>query len=469
MNEQKKYHLAIDIGASSGRHILGWVDDGKLMTEEVFRFKNAFSTRNGHKCWNHDDLFARITDGMKRCNEIGKIPASVSVDTWGVDFVLFDEKDNMIGDTVCYRDERTEGMDEVVFNLISEDELYSRAGIQKTRFNTIFQLMGLKKGYPEQLSAAKTLLFTPDFFLYKLSGVKNCDYTMASTSGLLNAADKNWDDVIIERCGFPREMFLPITLPGTELGDLLPEVAQQVGYSCKVVSTTSHDTASAVAAVPTMEETIYISSGTWSLMGTERAHPICTPLARERDMTNEGGREYRYRFLKNIMGLWMIQNVKKEYDDKYSFDELCELAEASDIKTIVDCNDDCFLAPDSMITAIKDYCKTHNLDVPETPGEISAVVYNSLAYYYATTVKAIEEIVGHGFDNINIVGGGCKDEYLNALTAKTTGKRVVAGPVEATAIGNIITQMIGLGEIPDLATARELVKNSFPVKVYNYN
>ncbi len=404
---------------------------------------------------------------MKRCNEIGKVPYSVSVDTWGVDFVLFDENDNMIGDTVCYRDERTEDMDLAVFDCMPEKELYGRAGIQKTRFNTIFQLMGLKKSYPEQLEAAKTLLFTPDFFLYKLSGVKNCDYTMASTSSLLNAAKKEWDDDIINLCGFPRGMFLPLSMPGTELGELLPEIVSQVGYSCKVVSTTSHDTASAVAAVPTMEETIYISSGTWSLMGIESLKPNCTELAQERDMTNELGHELRYLFLKNIMGLWMIQNVKKEYNDEYTFDELCELAEKSDIDTIVDCNDNCFLAPDSMITALQDYCKTHSLQVPTTPGEVAAVVYKSLADCYAKTVEGVEEIVGHSYETINIVGGGCKDEYLNALTAKTTGKKVIAGPVEATAIGNIMTQMIGLKELSDLATAREVVKNSFPVKIFN--
>ncbi len=466
MAEKNNYFLAIDIGASSGRHILGWIEDNKMVTEEVFRFKNGYSTRNNHKCWNHDELFSMIITGMKKCKEIGKIPTSVSVDTWGVDFVLLDEDDNMIGDTVSYRDNRTEGMDEKVFACISEDELYSRAGIQKTRFNTIYQLMAVKQKYPQQLIDAKTLLFTPDYFLFKLSGKKNCDYTMASTSNLLNAANKDWDNEIIERCGFPRNIFLPLSLPGTELGELIPEIAKEVGYSCKVLSTTSHDTASAVVAVPTMEETVYISSGTWSLMGIESENAICTEIAHEKDMTNEGGREYRYRFLKNIMGLWMIQNVKKEYNDSYSFDELCNMAQQSDIKTIVDCNDNRFLAPDSMITAIKEYCVENNLQPPQTPGEVSAVVYNSLADYYAKTIKGIEEIVGRTYENINIVGGGCKDEYLNELTAITTGKKVVAGPVEATAIGNITTQMIGLKELKNLTLARQIIKSSFQVKVF---
>ncbi len=460
------YYLAIDIGASSGRHILGWIEGGKLQTQEIHRFKNSFSSRNGHSCWNHDVLFEHIIEGLKKCKEIGKPPVSVSVDTWGVDFVLLDEEDNMLGDTVCYRDARTEHIEEDVYRLVSERELYSRTGIQRARYNTIYQLMALKNTDPQQLAKAKAMLLTPDYFLYRLSGEKVCEYTIASTTNLLNAEKCDWDFSIIDHLGYPRDMFLPIVMPGTVVGELLPEISAKVGYTCTVITTMSHDTASAVAAVPTMEDTVYLSSGTWSLMGIETTTPNCSEQAQDCNFTNEGGREKRYRFLKNIMGLWMIQNVKKEYDDKYTFDELCDMASKANTETIVDCNDDMFTAPESMIQAIKDYCELHGLAVPNTPGEISAVVYNSLAVYYANTIKNIEELTGNSYYYINIVGGGSKDDYLNQLTAKVTKRNVVAGPTEATAIGNLLGQMLGQGELADLADARELVKRSFSVKEY---
>ncbi len=460
------YYLAVDIGASSGRHILGWVEDGVLKTQEVHRFKNSYSTRNNHSCWNHEDLFDNIVEGMKKCKDLEKIPTSIAVDTWGVDYVLLDENDQMLGDTIAYRDKRTEHIEERVFEHVSERTLYERTGIQKARYNTLYQLTALKDTDPEQLAKAKTMLLTPDYFHYRLSGVKSCEYTIASTTNMLNAESCDWDYDIIDSFGFPKEMFLPITMPGTVIGSLLPIIRERIGYDCKVITTMGHDTASAVAAVPTMKNTVYLSSGTWSLMGIELEKPNCGEMAQSCNFTNEGGYDRRYRFIKNIMGLWMIQNVKKEYNDEYSFDELCNMAQQSNLSTIVDCNDDIFTAPDSMIGAIKEYCKTHGLQVPETPGEIAAVVYNSLAVYYDKTIKNIEEITGTHYGYINIVGGGSKDEYLNRLTAKITKHKVVAGPTEATAIGNLLGQMLGHGALKDLADARALVKNSFPFTSY---
>ncbi len=461
-----KYYLAVDIGASSGRHILGWVEDGILKTQEVHRFKNSYSMQNGHNCWNHENLFDNIVEGMRRCGELGKAPVSVAVDTWGVDYVLLDENDNQIGDTVCYRDDRTEHIEKEAYKLVSEKELYSHAGIQWARFNTVYQLIAQKKECPEQLERAKALLFTPDYFHYRLSGVKSCEYTIASTGNLINAKSCDWDYELIDRFGLPREIFLPIVMPGSEIGTLSTEIAQRVGYNCKVYATMGHDTASAVVAVPTMKDTVYLSSGTWSLMGIELTEPNCTSEAQANNFTNEGGYDRRYRFLKNIMGLWMIQSVKREYDDKYGFNELCNLAEQASIDSVVDCNDDRFTAPKSMIKAIQDYCKEHNLDIPNTPGEIARVVYSSLSIYYAKTIKQIEEMTGKTYEYINIVGGGSQDEYLNKLTAKTTGKKVKAGPVEATAIGNLLGQMLGQGDVADLSAAREMVKRSFEVKSY---
>jgi rhamnulokinase len=452
------YYLAIDIGASSGRHILGWIEDGKIAYEEIHRFPNGPIKKNGELCWDLDALFDEILRGMKRCAELGKLPESVGIDTWGVDFVLLDESGKSLGNTVAYRDNRTRGMDEETYRHVPEAELYRRTGIAKQIYNTVFQLMAVKKKKPELLEQAKQLLLVPNYLHYRLCGAVKNEYTHATTSGLVNAVSKDWDDEILEACGFPREIFAEIVPPGTALGNLTPEIQQLVGFDCKVVAPCTHDTASAVMALPTTEEnTLYISSGTWSLMGVERLSPDCSEQSRARNFTNEGGYDYRYRYLKNIMGLWMIQSVKKELGNKYTFDELCVLAEKSGITSLVDCNSERFLAPESMIGEIRKACKENGQAVPETPGELAAVVYNSLAHCYREAALELEGLTGQKYGDIHIVGGGSKDEYLNRLTAKTTGKNVLAGPVEATAIGNLMAQMIAAGELKGLAEGRNAV------------
>ena len=463
----EKYYLAIDIGASSGRHMLAGMKDGKMQLEEVYRFPNGMDNKNGTLCWDVERLFTEIKNGLKKCKEIGKIPVSMGIDTWGVDYVLLDKDDNILGDTVGYRDSRTEGMDEKVYEVIPQDDLYARTGIQKQIFNTIYQLMAVKESHPEYLEQAETILMIPDYFNFLLTGVKKNEYTEATTGQLISPKTNDWDYELIDMLGYNSGMFLPVSMPGTVVGGFTEEVQKEVGFNCTVVLPATHDTGSAVLAVPTNDDdAVYISSGTWSLMGIERKEADCSMESMKANFTNEGGYDHRFRYLKNIMGLWMIQSVKKEFTEDLSFAQICEMASKETISSIVDCNDDCFLAPKSMIEAVQKFCRDTNQQVPETVGEISSVIYNSLAKCYGDTVEEIEAITGKKYSTIYVVGGGSNAGYLNELTAKYTGRKVSAGPSEATAIGNVIVQMLHEGVFASLPEARTCVKESFDVKIY---
>lgn len=461
-----KYYLAVDIGASSGRHILAHVEDGKMILEEVYRFENGASKRNGHDCWDLEHLYKSILEGMKACGEMGKAPVSMGIDTFGVDFVLLDGNGEIIGDTVAYRDARTEGMDKVVEQTVSWADLYSRVGIQKAVFNTIYQFAALKQEHPEQLAAAKRFLMIPEYFNYRLTGNAVNEYTNATTTSLINARSKTWDWEVLEKLGIPTGIFGEPAMPGTLVGTLTDEVKAYVGYDCKVMLPATHDTGSAYLAVPARDDNaVYISSGTWSLLGVENAEPITNEAAMAENFTNEGGYQYRFRFLKNIMGLWMIQSIRRNLDKKFSFAELETLArEASDFTSKVDVNDDCFMNPVNMIEAVKEYCAKSGQPVPETVGQVMQCVYISLADCYAKSIKGLEKITGKTYTSINIVGGGSKDGYLNELTAKASGLTVFAGPTEGTALGNLMVLMMDEGEYADLAAAREAIKASFEIK-----
>ncbi len=463
-----KYYLAIDIGASSGRHMLGSMENGRMQLEEIYRFDNGMEERNGHLYWNTEKLFSEIKAGMKKCKELGRIPVSMGIDTWAVDYVLLDEQDHPLGDTYGYRDSRTAGMDTEVYRILSEEALYERTGIQKQMFNTIYQLMADYRFEPDKMKKARTFLMLPDYFHFRLTGRKVSEYTNATSTQLVSPVTKQWDEELIRLLGYDERLFLPLSMPGTVVGPLQEEIANEVGFTCDVVLPATHDTGSAVMAVPSTEEnTLYISSGTWSLMGVENKEAICTPEGRKANLTNEGGYDHRFRFLKNIMGLWMIQSVRHEYQDAYSFAKLCEMAEENkDFPTRVDVNDPSFLAPESMIRAICDYAEKTGRKKPDTPGEIACVIYRSLAESYKDTVKEIEAITGKTYDSIHIVGGGSNAEYLNRLTADSAGRVVYAGPGEATAIGNLTAQMIHAGEFSDLKDARECIFRSFGVKEY---
>lgn len=465
--KMERYYLAVDIGASSGRHILAHKENGKMMLEEIHRFPNGMADCNGEKVWDVDQLFGEILTGMKKCRELGKIPYSVGIDTWAVDFLLLDHKGRRLGNAVGYRDNRTQGMDEKVYAKISEKELYGRTGIQKQIFNTIYQLMALKCREPEVLVQADKLLMIPDYFHYLLTGRAVTEYTNATTTQLVNPQTKDWDEELILQLGYPADIFTEIVMPGTDLGEIKAEIAEEIGYSCKVVLPATHDTGSAVMAVPAQgDDVLYISSGTWSLMGTERMEADCCEESRKRNLTNEGGYNYRFRYLKNIMGLWMIQSVKKEIAPEMGFGEICAQASECRISSIVDCNDDRFLAPKNMTEEVRKACEESGQQVPEGIAEVAAVIYNSLAKCYAKTKQEIESMTGKAYDAVHIVGGGANADYLNRLVAKETCVSVYAGPTEATAIGNIAAQMIAGGDFVDLFEVRACIAESFDIQKY---
>ena len=465
-----KYYLAVDIGASSGRHILGTLENGKMKIEEIYRFPNGMVEKDGHKYWDADALFGHIKAGMKKCAEIGKIPASIGIDTWGVDYALLDEAGERVSPVYGYRDSRTEGIDLEVYKVIPEDELYARTGIQKQPFNTIYQLTAAKKDDPESLGKAATMLLMPDYFNFLLTGRRMTEYTNASTTQLLNPETYDWDFELIDKLGLPRRIFTKIAEPGTVLGGLKKEIAEEVGFDCSVVLPATHDTGSAVAAVPSAEDdTLYISSGTWSLMGCELKKADTSEESRKRNLTNEGGYDHRFRYLKNIMGLWMIQSAKAELAPDMSYGELCGAASEAAIGSIIPANDGRFLSPASMSEEVRAACRESGQDVPETPAEVAAVIYNSLAKCYADTLREIEEMTGVHYPCIHVIGGGSNADYLNRITAKFCQRAVYAGPSEATAIGNLLVQMIADGAVPDLETGRGIVFDSFDVTGYSWD
>lgn len=457
------YYLAVDIGASSGRHILGEYKEGKLTLKEIYRFSNGYVKRDGKLIWDVNELFKNIVEGLKECGKLGIVPYSVGIDTWGVDYALLDKDGALISEVFSYRDDRTSVSMLETEKVVPFKKLYEITGIQRAQYNTVYQLFADK--ISGKLDKAETMLSIPDYLHYLLSGVKKNEYTHASTSGLLDAKTGDWSWELIDALGYPRKIFGKLYKPGEVVGNLKKEIQEIVGFDTKVVFPPSHDTASAVMAVPAIKgQPLYISSGTWSLLGTELNAPITNEEAYNFNATNEGGYAGTIRFLRNITGMWTIQSIKKELNGKYSYDDLMNLAiECKSTGSIVNLNDDRFLAPDSMIEAIKGYCVEKGLVVPETVGEIMDVVYRSLATIYAETIKMTEKVTGKTFEVLNIVGGGSKDGYLNKLTKEYTGKRVLAGPTEGTAVGNLLAQIISAGEIKDLPEARMVVKNSFAV------
>ncbi len=444
-----KYYLAVDIGASSGRHILGSVEDGKLKIEEIYRFDNNIKSTPEGLVWDVEALVNEVINGIAKCKELGRIPVSLAIDTWGVDYVLLDSKGREILPAFAYRDARTANIPDSADFPFSYEELYARTGIQKQAFNTVYQLYCDKRS--GRADEAEHFLMMPEYLSYRLTGVMKNEYTNATTTSMVNAQTKTWDEEIIKALGLKREMFLPLSLPGSEIGGLCSEVKQRVGFDVMVLAAPSHDTASAVAACPVDNESVYISSGTWSLMGTENMTPVICEGAREANFTNEGGVEYRYRFLKNIMGMWLFQNVRRELDKKYSYDQMMEMAMKSEYKKLIDVNDASLNCPESMIGEVRALAG-EELSI----ADILSCIYHSLAAMYKKTVDEIEALTGKQIKRIYIVGGGSRDKYLNSLTAEYTGKTVVPCQGEATATGNLLSQIMH-DENTDLTRARTLV------------
>lgn len=491
-------HLAVDIGASSGRHIIGNVDNGIMKLQEVYRFENGVSEKNGHLCWDINSLYQSVIDGIRECKNKGLTPDTMGIDTWAVDFVLLDSDGEILGDTVAYRDDRTDGIRQELEDkgILSFDTHYSKTGIQYQKFNTIYQLMALKKEHPDYLEQAESFLMIPDYLAYRLTGAVACEYTNASTTALVDAKTCDWDYELIEKLGLPKKIFGKIWQPGTVLGRFTPEVKNYVGFDLDVILPATHDTGSAYLAVPARDDkAVFLSSGTWSLMGVENKKPITDAPSMDANFTNEGGYDNTYRYLKNIMGLWMIQSVRKEVGEltgtKPSFPELIEAAEnAKDVDVVLDVDDARFLAPGSMIDEIKKACEEagrplsteygsddndqdesikddgkKDNGLPEGIGAVMAVIYNSLSDDYKRTVETLEKLTGKKYTSINIVGGGSQDMYLNKRTAQATGLPVFAGPTEGTALGNLIVQFICAGEYKDLQEARDAIKKSFDIKL----
>ncbi|MDE6505451.1 MAG: rhamnulokinase [Clostridia bacterium] len=453
----KKYYLAIDIGASSGRHIVGWIENGILKTQEVYRFSNGTESKGGHLVWNMKRLFSEIICGLKKAKETDKIPAYIGIDTWAVDYALLDKEDKLISEVYAYRDSRTIKSADAVHRKIPFNELYKRTGIQYQPFNTIYQL------YADKLSGktdkAESFLMLPDYLNFLLTGVKKQEYTNATSTGLVNAETHGWDGNILEILGFNKKLFGELSQPQTVVGALKKEVAEEIGYDATVILPATHDTASAVLAAPLDEESPYISSGTWSLLGIEQTAAHTDEESRKANYSNEGSIDYKFRYQKNIMGLWMIQSVKRELGGNITFANLADMAKCKENKITVDVNDQRFLSPKNMTAEIKK-AVTSNLGT----ASIMRVIYDSLAKSYAEAIEELERNTGKTYKTLNIIGGGSRDAFLNELTAKATGKKVITGPTEATAIGNLIIQMISAGEIKDLTSARQIIKKSFEVK-----
>ena len=465
--------LGIDLGASSGRAMLGTLEGKKLTIREIHRFLNEPVTLCGRFVWDMPRLFHEIKQALLKLSKSGETVDAIGIDTWGVDFGLLDKNGHLLSLPVHYRDARTNGIPEKVRAIIPDGELFARTGIAFNSFNTLYQLYAMKEEGDPALESAQDLLFLPDLLAYFLTGRKGTEYTIASTSQLLNPFTRDWDRELMEKLGIPAHIFGEVKLPGTVRGTLLPEIAKECGVAeIPVIAIGGHDTASAVAAVPAQEKDFaYISSGTWSLLGAEVQKPLCTEGVMKANYTNEGGVDGSIRLLKNIMGLWIIQECKREWDrrgSETSFGELVELSmQAPAFKAILDVDDPAFLAPGDMPARIQAYCAKSGQPVPEGKGEISRVIYESLALKYRWAIERLEEdMLKKPIEALHIVGGGSKNALLNRFTAEAIKRPVIAGPDEGTIIGNLLVQAQALGAISGIRELREVVENSFPTKTF---
>lgn len=451
------YHLAIDIGASGGRHILGYIENGKLKLEEIYRFENGITEMDGRLIWDIDNLVFQVKTGIRKCREIGKIPVSVAIDTWGVDYVLLDGNKREILPAVAYRDGKTEKIIPEFEKIITKEEFYHRNGIQPLTFNTIYQLFRDK--LEGKLEKAKYFLMMPDYLAFKLTGVIKNEYTNATTGAIVSARNNKIDTEIFSKLGIASDIFGELSMPCEAVGEFSDETREFVGFNSTVVLCPTHDTASAVAACPLGENGLYISSGTWSLIGTENTAPILETKALSSGFTNEGGINYSFRFLKNIMGMWLFQNIRRDLGKRYTYDEMMNLAINSSYKKRFNPNHKSLTAPENMIKAIEALLGDGELPI----GDLLSAVYHSLAYSYKEAVETVESICGKTIDRIMIVGGGSKDKYLNKLTSEYTGKKVFIGLSEATATGNLLSQLMYWDKALTLEKGRELIQKSFDI------
>lgn len=463
--------LSFDFGASSGRAMLAEYSDGKINMQEIHRFSNDTVIVNGTMYWDILRLFFEIKTGITKAVNSGGFDA-IGIDTWGVDYGLIDKRGKLIGNPVHYRDTRTEGMLEETFKTVSQDEIYSRTGIQCMRINTLYQLMYLKNHEPEQLDSAEKMLMIPDLFAYMLTGEIKEEATIASTSNLFDPYKKDWDRELIKKLGLPEHIFADVIKPGEVYGMLSDEICEELG--CKkvpVVAACGHDTASAVVATPSeTDDFVYISCGTWSLFGIESKDPILTSQAAELNFTNEGGYDGTIRFLKNIMGLWLIQESRRQWKregDDVGFDQLeKEALGAEPFKCFIDVDDPAFETAGNLPKRVVEFCRRTGQYVPQNRGEIMRCIYQSLAMKYKHTFNKLAEMSSKKYHRINILGGGIKDKLLCQMASDACNVQVLAGPSEATVMGNIAVVLAALGELNGLSEIRRAVSNSTELKKY---
>ncbi len=467
-------YLGIDLGAESGRVCAGIWNGKTIRLEEIHRFPNGAVPLGGSIRWDVLRLWSEIQNGLALAGKkFGKQIVSVGADTWGVDFVLLNKQEEILGQPYHYRDARTLGTLERTFQKVPRAEIFAQTGLQFMEINSLYQLLAWKEHSPEILDAAKTLLFMPDFFHWALCGAKKAEFTIASTSQFVHPLNRNWSLPLLKQLGLPTHFLPEIVPPGTVLGTLRESLAGRTGLAgVKVVAPPSHDTASAVAGIPTANtgrmDWAYISSGTWSLMGVETANAVLSQRALDLNMTNEGGADNTYRLLKNIMGLWLLQQCKRSFDaagKKIDYTQLAQMASrARPFRSIVNPNDTRFINPPNMPKAIQEFCRETNQPVPKTKGELACCAYESLALKYRETLHSLEELTGVQIEVIHIVGGGSQSKYLNQSTADACRRPVVAGPVEATVMGNLLTQMRADGEVSSLSEMREVSRKSSVVQ-----
>ena len=469
---QQRYYLAIDIGASSGRHVLGSVNsNGVIELEEVHRFDNVQVRRRGHDCWDIDMIWENILVGLEKCRKAGKIPETIGIDTWGVDFVLVDAQGRLVGDAVAYRDARTNDVAADVDAGIGLERLYRVTGIQRQAFNTIYQLAALSREHPEELETADRFLMVPEYLNYLLTGNMVNEYTNATTAQLVNLKTGEWDMEMIGRLGYPAHLFGRLSMPGEVLGKLSPEIRERVGYDLTVIHPASHDTGSAVLAVPSnLDNIVYLSSGTWSLMGVERTTPDSSAEARLRNFTNEGGVDGTVRFLKNITGMWLLEQCRAVWSRQgreYSYEEIVRMTEgAAPSPGVIDPDAAEFAAPTDMPQAIRAWCAAHGVPSPADDAALMRLIFDSLAAKYAEVLGKLRRLAPFEIECLHVIGGGAQNDLLNRMTADAVGIPVVAGPAEATALGNIMVQARAAGVVSSLAEMRRYIGRSIETKTY---
>lgn len=468
----RNHYLAFDLGASSGRAILGTLENGKLQLTEVHRFENQMQYINGHFFWNIFSLFNELKTGLKKCiQEHGVQPESIGVDTWGVDFVHLNKEGMIVSLPFAYRDSRTDTSMDDLFEVVPKEEVYLQTGIQFMQFNSLFQLFSMVKDESSLLKITDKILFIPDALNYLFSGKAVTEFTIASTSQMIAPGKKEWQSSLLNKVGIDESFLTEIVEPGTVIGKIKSDVASEtISESVPVIAVAGHDTASAIVSVPANDKNYaYISSGTWSLMGIESQVPLVSEKTLAMNYTNEGGVEGTTRFLKNIMGMWLIQECRRAWleEKNYTWDQMVQLAKSAEpFKFLINPDDSVFLNPGDMPKAIVDYCEKSGQGTPSSHADIIRCVYDSLALKYRYTLEQIFTVSEQTIERIHIIGGGANNKFLNQLTADATKLKVIAGPTEATATGNILVQAKAMGALKSLAEMREVVRSSFEVEEF---